>query len=276
MSCRGRFEIPSLVVTMRDILGEAPPRAQPRRHPRPNEPEVRRGVEVIHTVRVVTSELLQVTGTGDRVEERTPIWDGEFYAISKRSPAPGLPFEVLSPYSYQINRFQARNLSRSIRAGFLPQIIELLQVFDPEIQDIDVLSLTGDRPGIYLTHRRLGNAPLSVFGDAIRRVTLLSSSIPQLKDGILLIDEIETGVHVSALPTVFEWLHTAAARHGVQVIATTHSLEAVDAMIGGRNHTSGDKSVAFHLEQEGTGTTVKRFDADLLARLRFERGLDVR
>lgn len=280
MSCRGRFEIPALVVTMREIVGEPleeeTHRTTQGRRVRRGEPELQRGVEVSHRVRIASSELLQVTGTGSWVQESVPIWERAFYATSRRSPAPGLATETLSPYAYQINRFQVRNLSRSIRAGHHREIVSLIQVFDPEIENIDVLSLTGDRPAVYLTHRRLGIAPLSVFGDAVRRICLLASSITHLKDGLLLIDEIETGMHVSTLPSVFEWLHAAAERHGVQVIATTHSLEAVDAMIGVRRTGNDEDAVAFHLDQEEDVTAVKRFDFALLARLRFERGLDVR
>ncbi len=41
--------------------------------------------------------------------------------------------------------------------------------------------------------------PLSIYGDGLKKDLLLAASIILAKDGILLIDEIETAIHVSAL-----------------------------------------------------------------------------
>ena len=137
------------------------------------------------------------------------------------------------------------------------------------------MSLRGARPALYLVHRRMGPAPLSVFGDALRRVVLLATTITSLRKGILFIDEIETGLHVSALPRVLGWLIAMAERSDIQVVATTHSLEAVDALLAGTVEPHRNL-VAFHLDQTPENTWARRFDQDLLLRLRHERGLDVR
>ncbi|WP_295444647.1 AAA family ATPase [uncultured Thiodictyon sp.] len=152
----------------------------------------------------------------------------------------------------------------------------MLQGFDPEVLDVEVLSLRGDRPAIYVQHRRLGWAPLSVFGDAMRRCVLLAATLPGLKDGgVLLIDEVETGIHVKALGRVFQWLIESARQLNVQVFVTTHSLEALDALILAPSAHQGDV-VAFQLSRSDALTTTKRFAGDLLLRLRQERGLDLR
>lgn len=46
---------------------------------------------------------------------------------------------------------------------------------------------------------------------------------------MLLIDEIENGLHHSALATIWEGLFLAAKEVGVQIFATTHSLECIQA-----------------------------------------------
>jgi ABC-type phosphonate transport system ATPase subunit len=155
--------------------------------------------------------------------------------------------------------------------------LELLRDFDAEIEGIDLASFSGERPAIYLKHRRLGIAPISVFGDAMRRSVLLAATLPTLKGGgLLLIDEVETGIHVSALGRVFSWLITSARKLGVQVLVTTHSLEALDALAAAPTTGSADDVVAFNLAQREDRTECKRFAGDLLRRLRFERGLDLR
>jgi AAA domain, putative AbiEii toxin, Type IV TA system/AAA ATPase domain len=186
------------------------------------------------------------------------------------------PTETLTPYSYQINRVQVSSHSRQVFDKNRPQVLELVRDFDPDIQGVEVASFRGNRPAIYLDHKRLGPAPLSIFGDALRRAVLLASTLPTLKDGgILLIDEVETGIHFSVLQRVFKWLTKAAHDLRVQIFATTHSLEAVDA-IAMAIPESLSELVTFHLDQTEQETRVKRFDGELLLRLRRERGLDVR
>lgn len=52
--------------------------------------------------------------------------------------------------------------------------LKALQLFDPEIEDMMILrSDVQNRPVDYLRHSRLGNMPLSSYGDGIKKVLLL-------------------------------------------------------------------------------------------------------
>lgn len=189
-----------------------------------------------------------------------------------------VPCSVIYPYSYQLNPEQVRALSPLLLDGENAVLIELLQLFDPDVLNVDIGSSRGYLPAIYLKHRRLGLAPLSVFGDAMRRSVLLASTLSALpKGGVLLLDEVEAGVHVEAQQRFFAWLINAAHQRDVQVFMTTHSLEALDAMLLGQANSGTDKDiVVYQLKREPDAVHCKRFAGDLLHRLRFERGLDVR
>lgn len=226
------------------------------------------GVEVFHRISVPKSK--------DTVW--THFWEHSEITSGQSSSSKHMVNSLtLTPYSYQINKRQVRQFSEQIvKNDNRGLILELIREFDAEITDVFVASLWGDRPTIYLKHEKLGPAPLSTFGDAIRRALLLATTIPSLSPGgLLLIDELETGIHVSALERVFAWLMKMARRFQVQVMATTHSLEAVDAItkvVG--DHL--DDLVAFQLHQVEEGTKAKRIAGEMLMRLRYERGLDVR
>ena len=88
----------------------------------------------------------------------------------------------------------------------------------------------------------------------------------------ILIDEIETSIHYSALSQVFDWLIKACEMNETQLFVTTHSLEAVDAMLDAENEK--EEVVAFRLNSDGE--LPQRFAGELLQRLRSNRGLDVR
>ena len=201
---------------------------------------------------------------------------------SRPQQSRNLPTVTLTPYSYQLNRLQVRSHSQQLFSSSTDPtqgqdlVLQLIRQFDSDIIDIKIASFRGARPAIYLNHKRLGPAPLSIFGDALRRAVLLASTLHALKGGgVLLIDEIETGIHVSALQRVFAWLANAAKQLDVQIIATTHSLEAVDAIAQSVTDRSDDL-VTFHLDQTADETRAKRIPSELLLRLRRERGLDVR
>ncbi|MFM8443264.1 MAG: AAA family ATPase [Methylococcus sp.] len=199
------------------------------------------------------------------------------YRSRTSTVGPGFDCETLTPYSYQINTLQVKFQSKQIFQQDSPNTLELLRDFDDDIENIDLASFRGDRPAIYIKHKKLGIAPLSIFGDAMRRAVLLAGTLLSLKDGgILLIDEVEAGIHVGALGQVFEWLAKAAQSLRVQIFVTTHSLEALDAMLAVRTKLGEDDVVVFHLDQTPEITRAKRFSGNLLHRLRFERGLDVR
>jgi energy-coupling factor transporter ATP-binding protein EcfA2 len=284
MTCDGQFPLTKLRVAYEEMEGVAidgelgrlaKRRAGDSSRDLELDLEPSRGATISHYVES-TGSLLR-SGMAVPQPAVAQVW--EYYPVPAGRPARSrsrAPTETLTPYSYQINKIQVRSYSRYLLGREKGSALKLIQEFDPEINGIILASLRGVRPAIHLEHRRLGSAPLSVFGDATRRAVLMAGTIPSLKGGgVLLIDEIETGIHASKLNRVLGWLARVARELRVQVVATTHSLEAVDAIALAIQDTAPDL-VTFHLDQTKEQTTVKRIDADLLSRLRSERGLDVR
>jgi hypothetical protein len=200
------------------------------------------------------------------------VWDGE--AVDLREPKlAGLNVQTVTPVSHRVEQLQAQQLSEATIEGYKIQVLNLARKIDPEIRNIEILS-PRLQPVIYLEHAQAGTAPVAVFGDGVRRALSLALTLPQAAGGVLLIDEIEASIHVSALGPLFKWLVEGCAEFNVQLFATTHSLEAVDAIL----ESNGDESdlAAFRLRSDASGITCKRLSGDLLHRLRYERGLDVR
>lgn len=189
----------------------------------------------------------------------------------------GFPCKVLAAYSYQGNPRQVSTFSKATDVD-KAALVNLLQQFDVEVSDVMILSKGGIRPTIYLKHRRLGVAPLSIFGDAMRRAVLLASTLTGLPAGsVLLMDEAEAGIHVGAQQRFFAWVLKAAQERDVQVFMTTHSLETLDALLTASTGDASDEGlVVYKLRRHDDIVQTQRFAGDLLHRLRFDRGLDVR
>jgi len=129
--------------------------------------------------------------------------------------------------------------------------------------------------GLYLRHAQSGRTPLSAFGDGVRRALLMALTLVSVSGGHLLIDEIETAIHISVLGGIFKWLVDSCRENDVQLIATTHSLEALDAILAAGKGDLGS-IVGYHFPSLGHAASVKRYEGEQLSRLRFDRGLDVR
>jgi AAA15 family ATPase/GTPase len=61
------------------------------------------------------------------------------------------------------------------------------------------------------------------------RLLSIVLAIANAQNGILLIDEVENGLHHSVLRDVWRTIEKASRRYNVQVFATTHSAECIDA-----------------------------------------------
>jgi predicted ATP-binding protein involved in virulence len=193
---------------------------------------------------------------------------------SKQEIVPTIPVIMINPFTHRTRDLTSSLWSEVVEADLKDDVIKLVQHFDPAILDIDFIAPTARRQLISVKHANLGRAPLHTFGDGLRRVFTLATAIPRVRNGFLLIDELETSIHTEALEKTFEWLVKACIDNNVQLLATTHSLEALDVMA--EVSLDIDNFVVYRLQQEKEQTIAKRFDKAKVLRLREELGMDLR
>lgn len=203
------------------------------------------------------------------------LWEDERFVSRGATGEPNLPVATVSPVSHRVELLQVRQLTEATLSGAKFSVVEAVRLIDPEIESLEILSRYGISPTLWVRHRRTGYSPLSTLGDGVRRVLSMALNLTCVRDGVLLIDEIETAIHKDALGPVFRWLANAAAHHEVQVFATTQSLEAVDAAIQAHLE-SLDELVAFRLPTPKTPQILARFSGSELHELRYEGGQEVR
>jgi len=187
---------------------------------------------------------------------------------------PKLPIDTVTPVSHRQEKLESYLLSQAILRGLKNEVIQLLQIVDGEIIDLEILSLGELRPSIYINHKLLGFSPLSAFGDGVRRLLFIALAMAKVRGGVLLIDEIETAIHTVALCSSFASIVQWCQRLDVQLFVTTHSLEAIDAMLDASD--SGTDLVLYRLEKKESQTKAIRLERERLHRLREDLGLEVR
>ncbi len=112
--------------------------------------------------------------------------------------------------------------------------VDVLLAIDPSITHIRTIGRDGIRPKIKQLHNR-NYINLNSFGDAIKSVMRYFSPIIErevfekdtTKEYILLIDEIENGLHYTVHEEFWKKIFTAAKKLNIQIFATTHSLEMI-------------------------------------------------
>ena len=129
------------------------------------------------------------------------------------------------------------HLTHYIRNVGKEDILQLLCSFDSNITDISIIG-----EDIYLHNRISGTMPLFSYGLGLQKAVLITSVIVYCKNGIILVDEIDNAIHVSAFEEVFHWFVKTCLKYNVQAFITTHSAEAIDAMlkVSHEIHTDSD------------------------------------
>jgi ABC-type branched-subunit amino acid transport system ATPase component len=223
-----------------------------------------------------TDAFVQIEGNA-QVDDKFVDCSMDFHAKPKRiyvdKEFPSLRVFTITTATHRSTEQLIRYLSRAINSGVKKQLVQLLKLFDSAVKDV-MISRAIDRDAIRVDHEERGIVDLSTFGDGMRRAFAMSSALLMASDGILLIDEIESGLHAQALDSVLPWLSSAAKMADVQIVATTHSLEAIDAVISAfANDTEG--VTTYFLRKTKIGHFCARHDLAALRNLRAE-GLDIR
>jgi AAA15 family ATPase/GTPase len=163
--------------------------------------------------------------------------DGKNYPVlALISHAKGITantFKVLTQVSYMPPSYQRTNASLAKEYGKAEKrskadlVLKALQIVDSSIEEIKT-SVVG---GIHLeVKRRKGHfMPLSLFGDAIKKVTNIVLNLINNNSAVLLIDEIENGIHHTVQEAFWVFLFKLATEFEVQIFATSHSAEMIQA-----------------------------------------------
>ena len=85
--------------------------------------------------------------------------------------------------------------------------------------------------GVFIKLRETENRiPIGSMGDGMWRMLGLALALANAKGGVLLVDEIDTGLHYSVMADMWRMVSERAAALKVQVFATTHSRDCYESL----------------------------------------------
>ena len=150
-------------------------------------------------------------------ENPVPPGSGSICVIESTKFQLDTPGEYLQRYSDMVRENRKEELTSAINL-LLPKVRDL-EILTDRTGESYLSALTTD--GIQL--------PLHDLGGGVVRLYRLLLGFFTCRDGILLADEIENGIHYSVLREVWvrarEWMR----EWNVQLVATTHSAECIEA-----------------------------------------------
>lgn len=181
----------------------------------------------------------------------------------------------------QSSDFLARNWEGIALTEEEDLVLEALGVLEPRVERIAVL---GERPFYRGTSKsgviiRLEGepspVPLGSMGDGMWRMLTLILATIRAANGVLLVDEIDTGLHHTAIADMWRLVIRTAVRLDVQVFATTHSLDCVNSLANViSQHAFPDDSMSIQRIEKDRKQAVVYSDKEIV--IAANRGTEMR
>ncbi|MBW4423327.1 MAG: AAA family ATPase [Nostoc desertorum CM1-VF14] len=117
--------------------------------------------------------------------------------------------------------------------------------------------------------------PIGSMGDGIWRILGLALATVCAKDGYLFVDEIDTGLHFTAMSDMWKLIWETAKRLNVQVFATTHNSDCWTSLASiAEQEDATEDGIRIHRIEKGKETSVVFTEPQIV--IAAEREIEVR
>ena len=143
-----------------------------------------------------------------------------------------------------------RTFSKLVLTPEEAAITRALRIVEPDIERIAPVADDRGRHdrnapgGVVIKLREVADrVPIGSLGDGMWRMLGLALSLSNAKGGVLLVDEIDTGLHYSVMEDMWRMISKQAAALSVQVFATTHSRDCYESLAAIAKSEPGDVTI---------------------------------
>jgi len=196
----------------------------------------------------VRLETTDSGGNAIAMEARSdPVSGSVTLSGSRRSDVVRTTFLGARSYPDQARDAQTFSSLRKVKGD--ADILTALTILEPGAQRIEVLSeITG--PSVYLDVGLAALVPLAVCGEGLVRLFSITVELTASRNGVILIDEIDNGLHYSVMPRLWEVLGALVEKHDVQLFATTHDDDMMRSALEAFAGTEGTLGL-FRIDKRG-------------------------
>ena len=190
----------------------------------------------------------------------------------------------VGPHHYPVRLVTASSLAADVVSKLFDDIvltpeedlvIETLRIIDPTIERLASAGLDripsiwhhSPRAGLFVRQKDVKDrVPIGSMGDGIWRILGLALFVVHSRNGILLVDDIDTGLHHTIMEDIWKFLYVAATQHNVQVFATTHSRDSYESLAAiCRDSVADNSDVTIQRIERGREEAVAYTEQEIIA-----------
>lgn len=182
----------------------------------------------------------------------TPTIISEIMETGSETTQPFKEFTCVLVPTNGLNRKQIIELwDRIVLTGLEVEVINALRFIAPGVEGLNLVSTptsNGERDLVVDVAGIDEPLLLSSLGNGMWRILGIALTLVNAKDGILLIDEFENGIYYSVQPDIWKLFFRVARRLNVQVFATTHSWDCIEAFQKAAQEDTQNEGMLIRLE----------------------------
>lgn len=147
-------------------------------------------------------------------------------------------------------------------------VLRSIQIISPRVEGLNIIGdpeRTRERIAIVKVSDFEDPVPLRSMGEGMNRLFGIALALVTAQNGVLLVDEIESGLHYSVQLEMWKLVFAVAHRLNVQIFATTHSWDCIAAFQQAAAESTGEDGMLIRLQRRGDDIVVTLFDEEKLA-----------
>ena len=154
--------------------------------------------------------------------------------------------------------------SNMVREGRREDLAHAVNFILPNIRDVQILMDENGESYFSAITNNGAQRPLEDLGGGVVRLLKLYLDFFGARNSLVLIDEVENGLHYSVLRDLWDRIRTWTHEWNVQFIATTHSAECIDAAMEAFADEPNDLSIHNLFENESGNIKAATFTGEAL------------
>lgn len=186
---------------------------------------------------------------------------------------PRLRCEFVSPYGGERTANLGPLYDKIAGTDLEDDLVKALTIIDTDIVNVRMVggeSTRQSRTAIVRSNAFPRPVPLRSFGDGLNRLFGIVLSLVNAKDGLLLIDEFENGMHHTVQLEVWRGIFRLSKLLNVQVFATSHSWDSIETFQKAADEDP-EEGVMVRLTRKGEAVVPTLFQEKELAVVTRER-----
>jgi ABC-type branched-subunit amino acid transport system ATPase component len=161
------------------------------------------------------------------------------------------------------------------------RVVEALKFIDSAIERIAPImgqqffgGFSNNRGGFLIKRKEEDPIPIGSLGDGIWRMLALAVILSRTKSGVILIDEIDTGLHYTVMEKMWTFVNEVSKEFETQVFATTHSYDCVLALARICSENEAAKDISIQRIELGKDQAIPFSEAEI--KIAAQQNMEIR